>query len=429
MATQITAREGTTITIETTVDLSGSMLAVEDAILASVNEMGAVATQEGLKCFDADGESIMLGGTKWYSRGQLPKTYQTPYGEVGVARHLYQRAGGGQTYCPLEHGARIVHTATPRFAKIVSHKLAQTSALQVRADLQENHGRPISKLLVQALGAFVGAIVEAKEESWSYAMPKLATPIATVGIGIDGTCVMLCGPQWREAMAGSISLYDASGERQHTVYIGAAPEHGKETFHQRMEREMAHVKAIYPQACYVGIADGAKSNWTFLEPHVTQQIADFYHASEYLTEAADVIWHRIKDKSQRDVWLDAHCHQLKHEPGGVEAILKELQAIDTEHWAAERAHKLTTCITYFTNQRHRMKYAQYQAAGMPIGSGVTEAACKTLIKQRLCRSGMKWSEQGAQVILSLRALVLTATRWDQFWRKINQYGVPDLCHA
>jgi len=248
MATQITAREGTVITIQTTLDLSGSMLTVEESILASVNEVGALATQEGLKGFDADGDPIMLGGIKWYSRGQLPKTYQTPYGEVQVQRHVYQRAGGGQTYCPLEHGARIVHTATPRFAKVVSHKLAQTSALQVRDDLQENHGRAVSKLLVQDLGAFVGTIVEAKEESWSYATPKLATPITTVGIGIDGTCVMLCGPQWREAMAGSLSLFDASGQRQHTIYIGAAPEHGKDAFHQRMQREIAHVKALYPQA-------------------------------------------------------------------------------------------------------------------------------------------------------------------------------------
>ena len=113
----------------------------------------------------------------------------------------------------------------------------------------------------------------------------------------------------------------------------------------------------------------------------------------------------------------------------MDSIVKELQAIDVQRWVAQRADKLATCITYFTNQRHRMQYAQYQGAGMPIGSGVTEAACKTLIKQRLCRSGMKWSEHGAQVILSLRALVLTATRWDQFWSKINQYGVPDLRHV
>ena len=424
--TRVTGREGTTITIQTTVDLSGSMLAVEDAILARVNEVGAIATQEGLKQFDVDGDPIVWGGIKWYSRGEEEKTYQTPYGEVSVERHLYQRAGGGQTYCPMEHGARIVHTATPRFAKMVSHKLAQSAALQVKSDLEENHGRSLSKLLIQDIGTFVATVTQAKEESWSYATPKLQTEIATVGIGIDGAIIRLNGPQWREAMAGSLSLYDVDGERQHTIYIGASPQHGKELFLQRMEREIAHLKDLYPKAVYVGIADGAKSNWTFLEQHVEHQIADFYHASEYLTDAADVIWNRLKDKGKRDAWLHAHCSQLKHEPDGVQAILKELKAIDVQRWPVARAEKLAACITYLTNQSPRMKYAEYQAAGMPIGSGVTEAACKTLVKQRLCRSGMQWSEKGAQAILSLRALVLTVSRWDQFWNKINQYGVPDL---
>ena len=59
MVTQVMGREGTTITIQTTVDLSGSMLAVEDAILASVNEVGVIATQKGLKRFDGDGDPIV----------------------------------------------------------------------------------------------------------------------------------------------------------------------------------------------------------------------------------------------------------------------------------------------------------------------------------------------------------------------------------
>ncbi|HEX7635681.1 MAG TPA: hypothetical protein VF427_10430 [Noviherbaspirillum sp.] len=64
--------------------------------------------------------------------------------------------------------------------------------------------------------------------------------------------------------------------------------------------------------------------------------------------------------------------------------------------------------------------------GWPIGSGVTEAACKTLLKQRLCRAGMRWTEQGGAGDLSLRALLPSETRWTQFWRKIEQFGVPKI---
>ena len=71
-----------------------------------------------------------------------------------------------------------------------------------------------------------------------------------------------------------------------------------------------------------------------------------------------------------------------------------------------------------------MNYPEYLEDNLPIGSGVTEAACKTLIKQHLCCSGMKWTERGAGIILSLRALVITKGRWNQFWDKLDRYGFP-----
>ena len=69
-----------------------------------------------------------------------------------------------------------------------------------------------------------------------------------------------------------------------------------------------------------------------------------------------------------------------------------------------------------------MNYALHMDEQLPIGSGVTEAACKTLVKQRLCCSGMRWKIKGAKVVLSLRALVQTTDRWQQFWDKIIQMG-------
>jgi len=71
----------------------------------------------------------------------------------------------------------------------------------------------------------------------------------------------------------------------------------------------------------------------------------------------------------------------------------------------------------------------YTELNFPIGSGVTEAACKTLIKQRFCLVGMRWKQRGAAGILNLRALVLTAQRWAQFWQKINLFGVPFVAAA
>ena len=87
---------------------------------------------------------------------------------------------------------------------------------------------------------------------------------------------------WREAMAGTISFYDAQGERQHTIYLGATPEYGKADFLRRFTAEIERVKVRFPDAKRVGLADGAESNWQFLTQHTEAPILDFYHASSYL---------------------------------------------------------------------------------------------------------------------------------------------------
>jgi hypothetical protein len=191
---------------------------------------------------------------------------------------------------------------------------------------------------------------------------------------------------------------------------------------ERMEREIAHVKHLYPQAVYVGIADGAQSNWEFLEPHTSIQILDFYHATGYLAEVAQVACPRSLPK--RTQWLETRCHELKHTPGAAVLLLEEMQELAQHPLSESLRGKLQRAITYFSNHQQQMDYVRYHANHFPIGSGVTEAACKTLVKQRLCYSGMRWKEKGASIVLSLRALVLTQTRWDQFWGKIDQYGFP-----
>ena len=144
-----------------------------------------------------------------------------------------------------------------------------------------------------------------KEEQWSYQLPTLPADVTTIGIGIDGTCLLMCKDGWREAMVGTISLYDTSGERLHTTYVGATPEYGKKTFLKRMESEIAQVSATFPTAVKVGVADGAKSNWTFLSKHTDRQVLDFYHALEYLTGVADAQFAR--NWWGRKQWLDDAC--------------------------------------------------------------------------------------------------------------------------
>jgi hypothetical protein len=424
MMARVTNRNGSFITIETTIDISGSMLKAEESILAAVNEVGATATGEAMRRFDADGGPISVGGVKWYSSQPKDKFYQTPFGEIGVQRRVYQRAEGGKTYCPMEVGARIMRNATPRFAKMVSHKLAQSTASEVKLDFENNHGRPISKLLAQELSAFVSAIAQAKEELWSYAIPNMDSAIATIGIGLDGTCKLPFEKQPREAMTGNISLFDALGNLQHTIFVGDSREGGKENFYVRMEKEITDVKERYPTAHYIGIVDGEKTNIDFLHSHVEKQIIDFHCAATYLTRAADAMFER--DQVARETWLENHLAKLKNDRQGAQSILGELSALDTQTWKIERKRKLIECVDFFHAHHDEMQYFRFQTVGMPISSGDNEAASKTLVERRFARSGMRWKGDGAQVILNLRTLLLTETRWTQFWQKVEQFGVPEV---
>lgn len=158
----------------------------------------------------------------------------------------------------------------------------------------------------------MGALAQAKEEQWHYATPLLDRPVTTISVGLDGTTIHLREQGYRETMVGTIALYDGQGERLHTTYIGASPEYGKTLFKERMEREIEHIKQLYPDVLYLGVADGTPDNWTFLNQHTQRQVTDFWHASEYLAEAAEAIYPGKKEKSQKNQWLDEHCHKLKH---------------------------------------------------------------------------------------------------------------------
>ena len=420
---KVVARARNKITFQVTIDLTGSLMEMENKILDGCNEIGSLATAEALQKFDTDGSPVKLGTVKMTVRGKDNKTYQTPYGGVKIQRYVYQTSAGGKIHCPLEHKAQIIRGATPKFAQQLSHKYANMNAPAVCQDLKENHHRKIAHSYLQEVSDWVGTIAQAKEEIWAYDTPHLDVAISTVVISLDGAYILMREDGYREAMVGNISLYDIAGKRQHTVYIGEAPEYGKGTFLQRLEKEISTVKKQYPDVLYLGIADGAKNNWTFLEKHTSRQLLDFFHVTEYLSTVSYAAFPGKTDKPKRDVWLNERCIRLKHDSNAVEELITEMEQLARKKSLTKAIKEnLSAALTYFINHRHMMDYATQVKQQLPIGSGVTEAACKTLVKQRLCGSGMRWKEKGAKVILSLRALVQSKGRWQQFWGYVEQYG-------
>src|SRR3954464_14607197 len=252
MNATIIARTPTSFTLQIEVPYNASMLDFEETLQDRLNEAGVVATTEGLQQFDTDGSPITVGSVKLTTKSQVEKDYQTPYGVATVARHVYQGTHGGPTYCPLDRDARIVVSSTPQFAKMVSHKYAESSSSRVREDLDQNHGRPISRGLARDIAEAVAAVAQIKQEDWSYALPRFGEPPSSVGIGLDGTCLLMTEDGWREAMVGTLAFFDGSGGGPCTVYLAATPEYGKATFLSRLEAEIGKFKVKFPCARYVG---------------------------------------------------------------------------------------------------------------------------------------------------------------------------------
>jgi len=421
MSASIVSRDSNSVTIQVRIEFSDSMMNCEEAILGGVNEVGVLGTGEALKRFDTNGEPILVGGIKMTSKGLSHHVYQCPYGPVSMERHTYQSSRGGAMFCPVDDRARIVVTSTPRFAKMVSSKFAEMDTRAVIRDFAESNGRRVVLCFIQQLVDAVGAVALAAEEHWEYETPKLDVPVKFITIGVDGTCMRMCDGDFRQAMVGTLGLYDRHGTRMHTTYVGAAPEFGREKFVARMEKEIDHIKTLYPKALYIGLADGAKTNWDLLDKHTEVQVIDFYHATEYLTKVADVVFKKSID--QRDDWLDSACHRLKHELGAPTQLIKEMARFENSRRMSEANKQIIeTSAEYFRKHKHQMPYARHTRAEMPIGSGDTEGACKVIIKERLCCSGMRWTPDGAAIVISLRCLTHTPGNWSQFWDKVNLRG-------
>lgn len=320
----------------------------------------------------------------------------------------------------MEEDCCIVgRTSTPRFAKMVAWKYTHLPAAQVSEDLELHHKRSTSCCLIQTLSERVGELTGRHEFAFEYALPKLPAVVKYIAVSRDGTTVPVLEEGYREAMTGTISLYDATGTRMHTIYAACAPEYGKQIFDAVMDMELQKIKSLYPDVSYVGIADGAKDNWSYLENRTDTYVLDFYHACEHLSKVSVMMG---RNEQQRKSWCGSACSDLKNKTNGAWFILRELKKLHKQKQEANEPIPgvLNETITYFENNLKRMNYVACQKKHIPIGSGVTEAACKVVVKQRICASGMKWQIGNIQNMLRMRSLILTQERWDQFWNTLTQ---------
>lgn len=243
--------------------------------------------------------------------------------------------------------------------------------------------------------------------------------------GRDGIMVPMRKGGYSEASTATVSVYDRTRRRLGTIYLGQMPEHKQAmlstTLTHLLKATLKDWQGKLPRLAYItdkGQAcdeyyqqvrkkmkhprDGKLLEWEW--------VLDFYHVCCYIGKMADALFGDGTAESSR--WFAKMRRWLKDRKYRVSQVLRSaMQYLDCRKMTKTQKAEFWKAYRYLRRHRRLMDYEGYRRRGLPIGSGVTEAACKTVFTQRFKRSGMRWEADSGQVILDLRTIYLSGI-WD-----------------
>jgi hypothetical protein len=346
----------------------------------------------------------------------------TVHGEVRVARAYYYCGRCRQSALPYDEVLGLVDEISPGLMPLVC--LAGT--LVPFADASEDilkrfAGVRVSTSTVLRCTEAAGERLRAQHKEGRMAAPCPAetkwTGARDAGqpaayVGLDAFSVPMQGPKATKAehrMLYTALLYTPG--KEHTRYL---VDFDLDALAGQV-RAQARALGIKRVSQLIAITDGGNGLEEALQRHLADDlitILDWYHAAEHLADFAKV-W-QDGDEAARQAW-QAEATGVLYEQGGA-ALLTFLRALALpSRTSAAVREALRQLLGYFENNQHRTDYPRYRANGWDIGSGPTEAGCK-IIGARLKGSGMRWVEDGAATVATLRALYVSAGKvWDGFW--------------
>lgn len=381
-----------------------------------------------LERFDWDYPVFQSEGITYRKASRNKKCYMTLAGEVELERTLYRTQRNGPTICPLELNTGIIESFwTPKAAKQAIHLVSLLTPVECE-NLFAEFG------LMQPSKSSIDRLPKRLSEQWEgsrlslekvllerYEPPKAAKLFA---VSLDGVMlstryakVLWNDSRWAEASCGTVSYFDAEGRLLETQYLARMPERHKKTLKEQLSMHFDLIREKRPDLEIIKIADGARDNWTFLDGALPRGecVLDFYHASQHLNEAMQVIYG--KNTTAAIVNYKKYRGILLEDENGIQKVINHLKYQKRQGVSHK---KLQTEITYFTRHKSRCHYANLRAENKPIGSGIVEAACKTVVQMRLKRSGQHWNDDGGQAILTFRALLLSQ-RLNDAWKLIEGF--------
>lgn len=415
-----------------------------------VNELGCQVVKGYFESRDENCNYILKEGKRYLLKGISARNIITTLGRINIKRNYYQHRSGGPCIIPLDMKLGVEEdTLMPDVKEIVLYSCAfntpeETSRLLAKCSAIEIHSTQIKRAVKST-----NAIIEKSDsEIIDNIRQKESEPESDIlACSLDGVNVLLNQKgkkkgrplerpvkeiqntlsSYKNVMCGSVTHYklsESKGKKEpirvNTKYIGRMPEDCYPTFKQEFEKELKLYSSV-PLAKLV-ITDAHKSITGYLNDNPAfknyHRIIDFYHAAEHLSHLAEAIHGKSSEKGNK--WYINYRNILKKEKSGVSKLIRSSEYhLKTQVLSKTRKKEALKHLNYFKRHKSSMKYNDYIERGWPIGSGIIEAACKSIVKQRMCRSGQRWSIEGGQAILNLRAIV-KSERWDSFWNEFSR---------
>ena len=377
---------------------------------------------------------------------QRPRSLQGLVGDYRIARPYYVCDVCSEGKAPLDERIGLGAGALSPGLERVACRLGIDDSFGEAADaLDETLRIILADEAMRRVTEGIGQVVEAETQAAIALAQAGKDPLppeavrassSTLLVEVDGTMVHEVDGQWHEAKSGLAAplgpelLEDKETGRQ-TLAMG------RPSYCVGFESADLFWYRVYVEACRRGLGtalvtlvvvlgDGAAWIWHYAAGFLAVagvkviEIVDIYHAFEHLEEVAAAVFGQGSDAAKE--WVGPLKQQLAAEGAApVLTALAALQPVD-----AKASDEVRKAIGYFTDNAARMDYPRFVGLKLPIGSGAVESppqADRTVIQEREKGAGMRWTEQGAQAVASLRA-VYKSGRWKEFWKTHPQRRRP-----
>lgn len=441
-------------------------LELERGVMKVVMELGLGMMKEVFRRADEEAPEVMVNGSRWGNRTVVKGTYTTKFGSFTQDRSGYQQSGRGRVLFPVDLRLGLVEGRyTPGIARVMAHTIAQMPPEDGEEYLRELGLAHVSKSTLHRIPQDMAALYERDRvviEAVVRGESRIPEGTHTVQVGMDGVMVPMDsedikprgrktakpqvarherhygptapspadhdgkkGVAYHEASVGTLSYYDAEGDRLSTVYLARMPEYRKETLAAMLEAELTAIVQDCPTIEVALASDGAVTHWELLSgmqqrlPARTRsrQLLDFCHGEKYLFDAAKLV---EADEGDATALADGWRSNLRHRLDGPNMVIRALRYRRDACESEDRREELDTIIEFFTeHHRHgRLAYKQAENDACPIGTGTTEAAAKTVVNIRMKRAGARYTPHGGQTILCFRTALLSG-RFDLTMREIG----------